>query len=120
MQRHILQNPRNISIFQNDGKSTRTIFQIIQRLGIGLHSIGMIHPLQDGPWRMIFPVRPRALNLLIQRFNANAIRRLAHQLFSAFTFQDCGHAGLPHLHRRFRKIIHPAMLVRNSALSIGP
>ena len=66
------------------------------------------------------PLRPCPLNLLIQRFNANAIRRPARQLFSAFAFQNGGHAGLPHIQSRVRKIIHPVMLVRKSALSIRP
>ena len=86
MQRHTLQNARNIRIPVNDAKPARPIFQIIQRLGIGLHAIGMIHPLHDSPRRMFRPLRARALNLLIQRFNAKAIRRPAHQFFSAFTF----------------------------------
>ena len=106
VQRHTLQKLRNIRIVVNDAKPARPILQILQRLGIGLRSVGMIHPLHDRPRRVTGPLRPRPLDLLVQRFNAKAIRRPACQLFNAFAFQDCGHAGPPHVQGRVRKIIH--------------
>lgn len=107
MQRHALQHARKIGPAVDDAKPARPVFQIIQRLGIGLHPIGMIHPQHDGPRRVAGPLRPRTLNLLVQRFNADAVHRPACQLFRAFAFENGGDAGLPHLQSRVGKIFHP-------------
>ncbi len=36
---------------EHQSKSIGTVFEIVQRLRIGLRGIGMIDPLHDLPWR---------------------------------------------------------------------
>ena len=111
--------PRTISAVQDDGQPIRAVFQIFQGLQIRPVAIRVVHPLQNIPRTMKSPVGARFLHLLIQRLDADAISRLAHQLFKiAIALQDSRHAGLPLLKGCLRKITHWPMLSGNSALSI--
>ena len=52
----------------HDGKTSRTVLQVVKCLLVGPGRIGMINPLQNVPWSVFHTIRPWSHHLLVKRF----------------------------------------------------